>query len=63
MLSVPVGPQADRSICKFVLFLPAYLFCNFLCSCHKNVSTTQIYTHVTNTQLRDVHKASHSGNK
>ena len=30
---------------------------------HKNVSTTQIYTHVTNTQLRDVHKAFHSGNK
>ena len=30
---------------------------------HKNVSTTQIYTHVTNTQLHDVHKAFHSGNK
>lgn len=30
---------------------------------HKNVSTTQIYTHVTNAQLRDVHKAFHSGNK
>ena len=30
---------------------------------HKNVATTQIYTHVTNTQLRDVHKAFHSGNK
>lgn len=30
---------------------------------HKNVSTTQIYTHVTNQQLRDVHKAFHSGNK
>src|SRR3989338_2693666 len=26
-------------------------------------STTQIYTHVTNQQLRDVHKAFHSGNK
>ena len=30
---------------------------------HKNVSTTQIYTHVTNAQLHDVHKAFHSGNK
>jgi len=30
---------------------------------HKNVSTTQIYTHVTNAHLRDVHKGFHSGNK
>ncbi len=30
---------------------------------HKNVATTQIYTHVTNSQLRDVHKSFHSGNK
>lgn len=30
---------------------------------HKNVATTQIYTHVTNKQLHDVHKAFHSGNK
>jgi len=30
---------------------------------HKNISTTQIYTHVTNQQLREVHKAFHSGNK
>lgn len=30
---------------------------------HKNVATTQIYTHVTNAQLRDVHKSFHSGNK
>lgn len=30
---------------------------------HKNVSTTQIYTHVTNRQLRDVHLRAHSGNK
>jgi len=26
---------------------------------HKNVSTTQIYTHVTNKQLRDIHSAFH----
>lgn len=26
---------------------------------HKNISTTQIYTHVTNKQLRDVHMAFH----
>ncbi len=26
---------------------------------HKNISTTQIYTHVTNKQLRDVHEAFH----
>jgi len=30
---------------------------------HKNIATTQIYTHVTNKQLREVHKAFHSGNK
>ena len=30
---------------------------------HKNVATTQIYTHVTNKQLREVHQAFHSGNK
>lgn len=30
---------------------------------HKNISTTQIYTHITNKQLRDVHEAFHSGNK
>lgn len=30
---------------------------------HKNIATTQIYTHVTNTQLREVHEKFHSGNK
>lgn len=30
---------------------------------HKNVSTTQIYTHVTNRQLREVHERAHSGNR
>ncbi|MBI4078719.1 MAG: tyrosine-type recombinase/integrase [Candidatus Levybacteria bacterium] len=30
---------------------------------HKNIATTQIYTHITNRQLREVHKAFHSGNK
>lgn len=30
---------------------------------HSNIATTQIYTHVTNTHLKDVHKAFHSGNK
>lgn len=30
---------------------------------HKNVSTTQIYTHVTNRQLKEVHQQFHSGNK
>lgn len=28
---------------------------------HQNISTTQIYTHVTNKQLRDIHKKFHSG--
>lgn len=30
---------------------------------HKNVSTTQIYTHVTNRRLREIHEKFHSGNK
>lgn len=30
---------------------------------HKNIATTQIYTHITNKQLRAVHKSFHSGNK
>lgn len=30
---------------------------------HKNVATTQIYTHVTNPHLREIHQKFHSGNK
>jgi len=30
---------------------------------HKNISTTQIYTHVTNTRLREIHEKFHSGNR
>lgn len=30
---------------------------------HKNISTTQIYTHVTNPQLKQIHAKFHSGNK
>jgi site-specific recombinase XerD len=30
---------------------------------HSNIATTQIYTHVTNAHLKDVHKAFHSGNR
>lgn len=30
---------------------------------HKNIATTQIYTHITNKQLREVHRSFHSGNK
>jgi site-specific recombinase XerD len=30
---------------------------------HKNIATTQIYTHVTNRELREVHQRAHSGNK
>jgi site-specific recombinase XerD len=28
---------------------------------HRNIATTQIYTHVTNKRLRDIHKKFHSG--
>ncbi len=30
---------------------------------HKNISTTQIYTHVTNLRLKEIHEKFHSGNK
>ncbi|PIT88788.1 MAG: hypothetical protein COU29_00190 [Candidatus Magasanikbacteria bacterium CG10_big_fil_rev_8_21_14_0_10_36_32] len=30
---------------------------------HKNIVTTQIYTHLTNPRLRDIHKKFHSGEK
>jgi site-specific recombinase XerD len=30
---------------------------------HKNIATTQIYTHVTNAQLKKVHEKFHSGNE
>lgn len=30
---------------------------------HKNIATTQIYTHVTNKKLRDIHRSYHSGNR
>ena len=30
---------------------------------HKNVSTTQVYTHVTNPRLREIHQKFHSGNR
>jgi site-specific recombinase XerD len=30
---------------------------------HKNIATTQIYTHITNFKLREVHEKFHSGNK
>jgi site-specific recombinase XerD len=30
---------------------------------HKNIMTTQIYTHVTNPKLHEMHKKYHRGNK
>jgi integrase/recombinase XerD len=30
---------------------------------HANINTTQIYTHVTDAHLRDIHKKFHSRNK
>jgi site-specific recombinase XerD len=30
---------------------------------HASITTTQIYTHITNTQLREVHKKFHSNKK
>ena len=29
---------------------------------HKSVATTQVYTHVTNKRLRDIHEKFHGGN-
>jgi site-specific recombinase XerD len=28
---------------------------------HRNIATTQIYTHITSQKLRDIHKKFHSG--
>lgn len=30
---------------------------------HRNIATTQIYTHVTNRQLKDIHRKSHGGQR
>ncbi|MFH1030462.1 MAG: tyrosine-type recombinase/integrase [bacterium] len=30
---------------------------------HRNIATTQIYTHVTNKQLRDIHRKAHGGQR
>lgn len=30
---------------------------------HKNIATTQIYTHITNKKLREIHNSFHSGNR
>ena len=30
---------------------------------HKNLSTTQVYTHVTDSKLKEIHEKYHSGNK
>lgn len=30
---------------------------------HRNIATTQIYTHVTNKQLKDIHRKAHGGSK
>jgi site-specific recombinase XerD len=30
---------------------------------HSNIATTQVYTHVTDPQLKQAHKKFHSGNK